>query len=112
MVKKIKRGIFVEEMVIFQVMSVVFLLNPVSSYFFRNMPDCCVIGCNFRKSAKGTFQSFKFPKDPVQRGIWVDAVKRGRKYFILKNETVICKRHFTPDDLLPVFDSRKRQGPL
>ena len=73
------------------------------------MPDCCVIGCNFRKSVKGTFQSFKFPEDPVQRRIWVDAVKRERKSFILDNETIICKRHFTPDDLVPVFDSRKRQ---
>ena len=76
------------------------------------MPDCCVMHCNFRKSVKGTFQSFKFPEDPAQRRLWVNAVKRERKSFILDNEKIICKRHFTPDDLVPVFDSRKRQGLL
>ena len=72
------------------------------------MPDCCVIDCNHGKSVKGEYQSFKFPEDPVQRREWVNAVKREKKSFILNNETVICKRHFTPDDLVPVFDSRNR----
>ena len=74
------------------------------------MPDCQVIDCDYRKTEKGEYQSFYFPKDPDLRKKWLDSVKRAK--FFPNNKSAVCKRHFTADDLLPVFDSRKRQGPL
>ena len=71
------------------------------------MPNCCVIGCDSRKSEKGEYQSFYFPKDPELRRTWTAQVKRDN--FSPGEKTGVCHRHFAKDDFeAPVKDSRGR----
>ena len=71
------------------------------------MPDCQVIDCDYRKTEKGEYQSFYFPKDPDLRKKWLDSVKRDK--FFPTNKSAVCKRHFTEEDFEPVgLDARGR----
>ena len=56
------------------------------------MPNnCCVRGCN-------TDSGFHFPSDPEIREKWVIAVNR--QSWAPKKHTVVCHKHFKPDDFV------------
>ena len=63
------------------------------------MPNCCVINCDFRKSEKGEYQSFYFPKEPDLRRKWTAQVKRDN--FSPGEKAGVCHRHFAKDDFEP-----------
>ena len=80
-------------------------------FFFSKMPDCCVVDCNFKKSPKGTYQSFYFPKDPEMRRKWLNQVQREKKSFIVNDKSAVCTRHFKEDDFEPVVKNKKGYTP-
>ncbi|XP_045460424.1 uncharacterized protein LOC123670894 [Harmonia axyridis] len=65
------------------------------------MPRCCsVLGCRSNyKSTKENVSVFRFPKDPVRRLDWIDAIHKDNKFKITTN-TVVCIKHFLDKDIL------------
>ncbi|XP_041862038.1 THAP domain-containing protein 2-like isoform X2 [Melanotaenia boesemani] len=64
------------------------------------MPDfCSAFGCSHERNTETKKQGItfhKFPKDKRRRQAWVDALRR--RDFVPKDCSVVCSRHFNPED--------------
>ncbi|XP_068086388.1 uncharacterized protein [Anabrus simplex] len=77
------------------------------------MPNKCVVrGCrsNYNSSIniEGYIRCFNFPKDPALRAEWIRAVSRSN--WTPKESSVVCIKHFHPNDLSSVVKYKDRQG--
>ena len=43
------------------------------------MPNCSVINCDYSKTEKGQYQSFRFPEDPELRRKWLEKLQKEGK---------------------------------
>ena len=59
------------------------------------MPSCAVFGCIYHQEAG--IHLHKVPKLEPTRTLWLKKCSR-RKSFTFTESTVICSRHFTPED--------------
>lgn len=57
----------------------------------RRRTCCAALNCSNRGG-------FKFPKDPVVKKKWINALKR--KKFVPSSSSVICKDHFIHEDVV------------
>ena len=79
------------------------------------MPSCSVVGCGYRKAVKEAanrgfkYQSFKLPKDPQMRELWLKQLNR--EDYIPTQNTVFCQKHFAEDAFVceeENFNARKK----
>ena len=57
------------------------------------MPSsCCAIGCTKRLTKSSGVKMFRFPSDPVQRRLWVRAIKREK--WQPNAYSRVCSDHF------------------
>ncbi|XP_043242065.1 zinc finger protein 835-like isoform X3 [Amphibalanus amphitrite] len=74
---------------------------------------CAVAKCTFSHSKipgrEGIFSSFRFPKNPEMRSIWVRRCGRADSFDPEKSR--ICGLHFTQSDLSPTYHLKKSMMP-
>ncbi|XP_033109886.1 uncharacterized protein LOC117111121 [Anneissia japonica] len=63
------------------------------------MPRCVAAGCDSNHSHNVSFH--QFPKDEILRKKWNEAVSRTRLHFQGSAYSVLCSKHFAPDDYEP-----------
>ena len=81
-----------------------------SSYKEATMPKKCITRFE-GKPCSGNYNSsnekvsvFRFPKDPQERALWVNALPSKVN---VRDESVLCEKHWPKD-----FQRKKCQGPL
>ena len=76
--------------------------------------SCCVPGCksNYpsQRASEGYVTSFRFPANPEQRNLWIRKIPR--KDWELKDKSVVCIKHFQPEDILWEDHFPKAEGEL
>ena len=55
---------------------------------------CAAVGCSMRRNTNllSKVKMYRFPKDPVRRSAWVNAMKRDS--WTPTNNSLICNAHF------------------
>ncbi|KAL5233806.1 hypothetical protein ACI65C_001216 [Semiaphis heraclei] len=69
------------------------------------MPSsCCVVFCTSGyKSNPEKVSLFQFPKNEILREKWGKSIPRAN--LVVNSKTVICEKHFTPDQIVRTWES-------
>ena len=79
------------------------------------MPSCSVVGCGYRKAVKEAadrgfkYQSFKLPKDPKMRELWLKQLNRSN--YVPTQNTVFCQKHFAEDAFVSEEENFNARNP-
>ena len=77
------------------------------------MPNCSVVGCDYKKWPKdGTYQSFQLPTEPNLRKKWLTQLNRDQTFNHETKSASVCIRHFEANAFLSAEENKTTRGKM